>query len=70
MINKRIVTLIGMMGTGKSKFGRLAAEYLNCNFYDTDTIIEKEQKSTINKIFSDKGERFFRNSDTQATESV
>ena len=34
------ITLIGMMGTGKSKFGRLVAKNLNFNFYDIDTLIE------------------------------
>ena len=37
-----LITLIGMMGTGKTKFGYLVAKKLNFNFYDTDAIIEKE----------------------------
>ena len=28
-----------MMGTGKSKFGRLVTKNLNFNFYDVDTLI-------------------------------
>jgi len=36
------VTLIGMMGTGKSKFGRQIANILKFNFYDVDHIIEKD----------------------------
>ena len=35
------VTLIGMMGTGKSKFGRQIANILKFNFYDIDYMIEK-----------------------------
>ena len=33
------VTLIGMMGTGKSKLGRQIANILKFNFYDVDYII-------------------------------
>ena len=38
----KLITLIGMMGTGKTKFGYLVAKKLNFNFYDTDAIIEKK----------------------------
>ena len=58
--NRKIITFIGMMGTGKSKFGRLVANHLSYNFYDIDTLIEKDQKNTIKNIFSKKGEAFFR----------
>ena len=55
------VTLIGMMGTGKSKFGRKIANILKFNFYDIDHMIEKEFKITIKQIFEKHGEIFFRN---------
>ena len=45
------VTLIGMMGTGKSKFGRQIANILKFNFYDIDYMIEKELQITIKQIF-------------------
>ena len=54
------VTLIGMMGTGKSKFGRQIANILEFNFYDVDQIIEKELSMTIKEIFQKYGEVFFR----------
>ncbi len=54
------VTLIGMMGTGKSKFGRLVANNLNFNFYDVDSLIEKQLKTTIKVVFEKYGEPFFR----------
>ena len=54
------VTLIGMMGTGKSKFGRQIANILKFNFYDIDNIIEKEFKTTIKEFFQKHGEVFFR----------
>ena len=54
------VTLIGMMGTGKSKFGRQIANILKYNFYDIDHMIEKEFKITIKQLFRKHGEVFFR----------
>ncbi len=55
------VTLIGMMGTGKSKFGRLVANNLNFIFYDIDFLIEKKFQTTIKDLFQKHGELFFRN---------
>ena len=54
------ITLIGMMGTGKSKFGRQLANILKYNFYDIDHMIEKEFKITIRQLFQKHGEVFFR----------
>ena len=54
------VTLIGMMGTGKSKFGRQIANILKFNFYDVDYLIEKKFKMTIKEFFQKHGEIFFR----------
>ncbi len=54
------VTLIGMMGTGKSKFGRQIASILRFNFYDVDYMIENELKMTIKELFQKHGEKFFR----------
>ena len=58
--NNKIITFIGMMGTGKSKFGRLIAKNLNFTFYDVDLLIEKKFNNTIKKIFQENGENFFR----------
>ena len=55
------ITLIGMMGTGKSKYGRLVANNLKFNFYDIDLLIEKKFKTTIKILFQKYGEPFFRN---------
>ena len=58
--NNKIITFIGIMGTGKSKFGRLIAKHLNFTFYDLDLLIEKKFNNTIKKIFQENGEIFFR----------
>ena len=55
-----LMSLIGMMGAGKTKFGYLVAKKLNFNFYDTDVIIEKKLNLPIKDIFTIHGELFFR----------
>ena len=55
-----LITLIGMMGTGNTKFGYLVAKKLNLNFYNTDTIIENNFNTTIKDLFTIHGESFFR----------
>ncbi len=57
--NMRIF-LIGYMGSGKSSTGKRLARALNLPFYDTDKEIENEQNKTIEEIFSDFGENYFR----------
>lgn len=54
------IVLIGMMGCGKSAVGRKLARKLAWKFKDVDDWIEKEQKTSIAKIFETKGEPFFR----------
>ena len=64
------VTLIGMMGTGKSKLGRLVANNLNFNFYDIDTLIENKFKTTIKNLFQKEGEVFFRKEEKQTIKNL
>ncbi len=64
------ITLIGMMGTGKSKFGRLIANTLKYNFYDIDNIIEKKFKMTIRILFEKHGELFFRNVERETIKNL
>ena len=64
------VTLIGMMGTGKSKFGRQIANILNFNFYDVDHLIEKQFKMTIKELFQRHGEDFFRITEKKAISNL
>jgi shikimate kinase len=52
--------LIGFMGSGKSTLGRMLAEKLMIDFLDTDDMIEKNEKKSINEIFESKGEDVFR----------
>ena len=49
-----------MMGVGKSTIGKSLSKKLNMNFFDTDSMIENEEKMTIKNIFEKKGEEHFR----------
>ena len=54
------VILVGYMGSGKSVVAQKLAQKLQIPFVDLDELIEKNQKSDVKTIFSDKGELFFR----------
>ena len=54
------IFLTGFMGAGKSFLGMLWAQDNNLPFYDLDTLIEEEERTTIDKIFATKGEAYFR----------
>ena len=54
------LVLIGLSGCGKSTFGRRLARRLHVPFLDTDTMIEEKAGKTITDIFSEDGEKYFR----------
>ncbi len=48
------------MGCGKTSVGKILARQLQKPFKDVDSIIEKEQDSSISEIFQNHGEEYFR----------
>ena len=60
---KKTIFVIGLPGSGKSDLSKLLAEYINYTFFDMDKVIESREKKTINKIFEDRGEKYFREVD-------
>ena len=57
---KKNLVLLGMMGVGKTTLGKIIAKKQGLEFIDTDANIEKSNLMTINEIFKEKGEKFFR----------
>ncbi|MFA6548739.1 MAG: shikimate kinase [Candidatus Margulisiibacteriota bacterium] len=58
------ITLIGFMGTGKSAVGQALAGQLGLRYVDADALIEETEKQSINEIFAQKGEAYFRDLET------
>lgn len=56
---KKII-LLGYMGCGKSTIAKLLANATAIPYLDLDEIIEKQENSSVKKLFSDKGEIYFR----------
>ncbi len=54
------IVLIGMSGSGKSTVGEYIAKELNSDFLDTDDIIVSNTGKSIEYIFSNYGEEYFR----------
>ena len=54
------IVLVGFMGTGKTTIATALANRLKMRYVSTDDMIEKYEKRTINEIFTDSGEEYFR----------
>ncbi|MFN3756316.1 MAG: shikimate kinase [Flavobacterium sp.] len=54
------VILVGYMGSGKTQVGKILASLTGLPFIDLDIYIEQKFGKTIQKIFKENGELFFR----------
>ena len=54
------ISLIGMAGCGKSTLGKDISNELGINFVDTDLLIEKKYKATLEEIKIENGYEFIR----------
>ncbi|HSU80611.1 MAG TPA: shikimate kinase [Candidatus Angelobacter sp.] len=62
--------LTGFMGAGKTTIGRALAEELSLTLFDTDELIERAMKKTVNAIFEDEGELAFREYEHKVLQNV
>lgn len=54
------IILVGFMGVGKTTIGKCLSAQLKYPFVDLDSVIESSQGMSVNDIFEQKGEAFFR----------
>lgn len=52
--------LIGFMGSGKSYWGAKLAALLQVPFYDLDEVIVRKEGRSIERMFAEEGEEYFR----------
>lgn len=59
------VYLVGFMGCGKTRIGRLVADALGRGFLDVDAMIRDQAGQSIREIFEQHGEKAFRAMETE-----
>ncbi|MDR1915670.1 MAG: shikimate dehydrogenase [Synergistaceae bacterium] len=63
------IALIGLSGCGKSTLGKMLANELDMPFIDIDITVERTTGMTIQRIFEQHGEMFFRDLEAAAVRS-
>ena len=61
------IFIVGPMGSGKSTVGKSLAKKLQYNFIDIDKLIESKEETSINLIFKNKSENYFRKIESEIT---
>ncbi len=69
-LGQQSITLVGLMGAGKSVIGRKVASRLRIPFVDADAEIEKAAKMTVAEIFAEYGEPEFRRLETSVIKRI
>ena len=64
------IILIGFMGCGKTTFGTWIAKNKKMDFCDTEALIVEKEKKSINDIFSENGEPYFRELETEIVKDL
>ena len=64
------IYLIGFMGVGKSTVAKMLSDKLDFELIDTDIEIEKRENRSINEIFSQNGEEYFREKEKELIEEL
>ncbi|MEM6261368.1 MAG: shikimate kinase [Bacteroidota bacterium] len=55
-----LIFLWGFMGSGKTSLGKKVANRLGYTFQDLDHLIEEKEEKTVQEVFDDSGEGYFR----------
>jgi shikimate kinase len=70
MTDRKLIYIIGFMGSGKSTAGRKLASILGWSFIDLDKKLEEFTGNTIPELFSVYGEEHFRKVESEVLKSV
>lgn len=65
-----LIVLVGVKHSGKSTMAKVLSEYLNCEFDDTDTVIEKAYSKTVRQIYNQEGKEFFLQAEAEACKKI
>ena len=65
-----IFYISGFMASGKSTIGSMLANSLGWQFIDLDEAVEKKEKKMITQIFTDEGENYFRQRETEILREI
>ena len=60
VVDGRHLVLVGLMGSGKTTVGRVVAQRLRRELFDSDVMIEAREGRTVRAIFAEDGEDAFR----------
>src|SRR3954466_15372966 len=64
------IYLIGFMGSGKTHWGKRLSHRIEIPFYDLDEEIVRAEQRSIQQIFHDKGEEYFREKERDMLEAI
>jgi len=57
---KRVVSLVGLRGAGKSTIGKALAKHLGARFLELDALIEQQANLSLGDLFSLHGEAYYK----------
>ena len=64
------IVLTGFMATGKSQIGLCLSQRTGYKLIDTDKLIEKKENMSVNEIFANYGESYFRKTEAEVIKEV
>lgn len=64
------IVLVGFMGTGKTAVAKALSKSLKMEYVSMDDIIRKKEAKSINEIFSQDGEPYFRKVEKEVAEDL
>jgi len=64
------IFLIGFMGSGKTHWGKILSQQTSLPYFDLDEVIMASEKKTVQQIFHDNGEEYFRVKEQEVLEAL